>query len=141
MFILAKPCLFLSRFDCYSEGWDGSFSQSACFQGANNERPSIWRHEGRNGIASAHRKQSDTAARLHTLHLSLRYVAGRALAPASGGCISKTLAPAPFLQSSMWLLGKASVYKCQEMQVFHQPHAMPWMDACASIHAGEPSRA
>lgn len=25
VFILAKPCLFLSRFDCYSEGWDSSF--------------------------------------------------------------------------------------------------------------------
>lgn len=44
MFIFAKPCLFLSRFDCYSAGWDGSFSQSACFQGANNERLSIRRH-------------------------------------------------------------------------------------------------
>lgn len=70
MFILAKPCLFLSRSDCYSEGWDGSFSQSACFQGANNESLSIWRHKGKTRSPSSHGEQS-SAARPHASYSSV----------------------------------------------------------------------
>lgn len=70
MFIFAKPCLFLSCFDCYSAGWDGSFSQSACFQGANNERLSIQRHGGKKRSPSPGRKQS-AAARPHSSAASL----------------------------------------------------------------------
>lgn len=70
VFILAKPCLFLSRFDCYSEGWDSSFSQSACFQGANNERLSVWRHKGKDCSPSSLSKQS-ASARPHALLFSI----------------------------------------------------------------------
>lgn len=70
VFILAKPCLFLSRFDCYSEGWDSSFSQSAYFQGANNERLSVWRHKGKGRSPSSSSKQS-ASARPHTLLFSV----------------------------------------------------------------------
>lgn len=70
VFILAKPCLFLSRFDCYSEGWDGSFSESACFQGANNETLSVWRHKGKDCSSSSPSKQS-ASARPHALLFSI----------------------------------------------------------------------
>lgn len=92
VFIFAKPCLFLSRFDCYSAGWDGAFSQSACFQGANNERLSIWRHGGKNRSPSSGRKQS-AAARPHASAASL--VRGwRILSPSRQGCLPQCSAEA-----------------------------------------------